>query len=195
MIMTKAAFAIRMGVDRAQPTRWAARGMPVLADGRVDVDAAEGWVAGHVDSTQRRRRSIGARTGRGADPSPLADYVPPLACMRHLDNPADMGVVLFTMTLAYRTPSNAAILAVGAGASVAVAREMLGAVQIATMQEVEELLDAAGVPPPPGFDAWAEAGIWEIERFPEVDWPAMEKAVAERGPGSAPVWKLPPAEA
>lgn len=63
--MTKTDFARLMGVDRAQPTRWAQMGMPVLPDGRVDpVEAAE-WVRENVASTQRDRRSVGMRSKRG----------------------------------------------------------------------------------------------------------------------------------
>ncbi len=187
MILTKSAFATRMGVDRAQPTRWAARGMPVLPDGRVDATVAEQWVAATVDSTQRRRRSVGARNG-GA--SAMAGYVPPFDCMKHLDNPADMGVVLFSMHQAYAAPANAAVFAVGAGASVEVARELFAALQIATMTEVQGLLDESSVPPPPGFDAWDGAAIWDVERFAQVDWKVLEAHASERKPGDVPPWRL-----
>lgn len=184
MIMTKAAFAERMGVDRAQPTRWAARGMSVLPDGRVDVDAAEAWVARTIDSTQRR--------SHGRKRAPLAPVVikPPFDCMAHLTDPADQIAVLLSMVLAYRFPASASVMAIGAGASVGVAREMLSAVQISVMQDVEDALDHAGIPPPPGCDTWDGASIWDVDRFVGVNWPAMEKAVAARAPGWTPDWKL-----
>ena len=185
MILTKAAFAVRMGVDRAQPTRWAARGMPVLPDGRVDVDAAEAWVARTIDSSQRRSHS--------RKRAPVAPVVikPPFDCMAHLTDPADQIAVLLSMVLAYQFPASASVLAIGAGASVEVAREMLTAVQISTMGDVEEALDHAGIPPPPGFASWDGASVWDVDRFAAVNWPAMEKAVAERVPGAPPDWKLP----
>lgn len=58
-LISKTAFAVVMGVDRSQPTRWAQAGMPVEADGRVDVVRAAIWVRENVDDAQRRRRSIG----------------------------------------------------------------------------------------------------------------------------------------
>ena len=189
MVLTKAAFAVRMGVDRAQPTRWAARGMPVLPDGRVDVDAAEAWVARTIDSSQRRSH------GRKRAPVAPAVIKPPFDCMAHLTDRADQIAVLVSMHLAYRLPASASIMAIGAGASVEVAHEMLSAVQISAMQDVEDALNSAGVPPPPGFDTWDGAPIWDVNRFAAVNWPAMEKAVAERVPGAPPSWKLTEDEA
>ena len=58
-LISKTAFAAVMGVDRAQPTRWAKAGMPVAPDGRVDAVLAAIWVRENVDDGQRRRRSIG----------------------------------------------------------------------------------------------------------------------------------------
>lgn len=183
MIMTKAAFAVRMGVDRAQPTRWAARGMPVLDDGRVDCDAAETWVARNIDSKQRRRRN---------PPSPAAQAVvePPFECMQHLTEHGDRIAVLMAMTLVYRLPSSSPVAALGAGGSLDLAREMLPAVQIAAMQEAEQMLDAAGVPPPPGFDTWVDAPVWDLDRFVDVNWTALERLTAERVAGAPPAWRL-----
>lgn len=183
MIMTKAAFAQRMGVDRAQPTRWVARGLPCLPDGRLNVDVAEAWVARNVDSTQRRRRSIGARHGQAAPP-------PPFGCMRHLTEHGDLMAVLLVMTQAYRAPATAAILAVNAGASIEAAKAMYGALQVATMQDATAILDAAGVPPPPDADAWDGAHVWEVDRFAAVHWAAMEEIAARRAAGAAPDWLI-----
>jgi hypothetical protein len=70
-------------------------------------------------------------------------------------------------------------MAIGAGASVEVARAMLSAVQAAAMDDVTDALDLAGIPPPPGLEIWASAPICNIDRFVAVNWPVMEKAVAE----------------
>lgn len=57
-LITQAAFATTMGVDRAQVTRWIGKGMPTESDG-VNPAVAAVWVRTHVDSVQRDRRSNG----------------------------------------------------------------------------------------------------------------------------------------
>ena len=64
--LTKAAFAEVMGVDRAQPTRWAQKGMPVHEDGTVEPVAAATWVRKNVADYARKERSRGAIEQRQA---------------------------------------------------------------------------------------------------------------------------------
>lgn len=175
MILTKAAFAERMGVDRAQPTRWAARGMPCLPDGRVNVDEAEAWVARHIDSSQRRRRSIGTRAGRGAAQNQAAREAAALLphYMRHLTEPHHVMAVAMALEMAYRQPANAAILAASLGAPMKVAHALFRAMCLGAMDDATTLLDSMEVPPPPGLPDWTEAPIWERERLQQVDWPKV----------------------
>ena len=58
---TKAAFARRIGVSSPRITQLVGRGMPVTADGRVDVAAALAWLEDNLDTSKR--------TG-GAKPAP-----------------------------------------------------------------------------------------------------------------------------
>lgn len=74
-LMTKNDFATMMGVDKTQPTRWAALGMPVMPDGRVDGPRAATWVRAFVDSSQRNRRSNGARAIRAGEAMRADDAV------------------------------------------------------------------------------------------------------------------------
>ena len=57
-----AEFGRIMGVDRSQPTRWVAYGMPTLPDGRVDAEAASEWVRAHIDPTAARTHHPRAST-------------------------------------------------------------------------------------------------------------------------------------
>lgn len=59
-LITKTAFASIMGVDKAQPTRWAKLGMPVRSGGLVEPVEAAAWMRANVDPAQRERRSVGA---------------------------------------------------------------------------------------------------------------------------------------
>ncbi|MEO0410402.1 MAG: hypothetical protein AAF221_01000 [Pseudomonadota bacterium] len=47
-VMSKAAFAKHMGHTPASVTQWMGNGMPVRDDGRINVQAAADWIAGHV---------------------------------------------------------------------------------------------------------------------------------------------------
>ncbi len=54
MIITKAQLARRLGVTRARITQYAAGGMPVRPDGRLDLAAALAWIESHVDRSAAR---------------------------------------------------------------------------------------------------------------------------------------------
>ncbi|MCG7360832.1 hypothetical protein MHZ93_06160 [Roseomonas sp. ACRSG] len=64
--LSKSAFAQMMGVDRAQTTRWAQKGLPVREDGTIDPVIGAEWVRVNVASYARDRRSTGARQMRAA---------------------------------------------------------------------------------------------------------------------------------
>jgi hypothetical protein len=48
-VLTKSDLAVRLGVTRGRISQLCSQGMPVLADGRVDFDAACQWISQHVD--------------------------------------------------------------------------------------------------------------------------------------------------
>ncbi len=58
--LSQADFARVMGVDRAQVTRWAASGLPMLGEHTVDAAAGAEWVRANI-SSHKIRGSIGAR--------------------------------------------------------------------------------------------------------------------------------------
>ena len=60
---TKAAFARRIGVSSPRITQLVGRGMPVTADGRVDVAAALAWLEDNLDTSKRTH---------GAKPAPVS---------------------------------------------------------------------------------------------------------------------------
>lgn len=65
-LITQAAFAATMGVDRSQVTLWKRLGMPTATGGLVDPVEASRWVRCTVDPSQRERRSIGAAEERNS---------------------------------------------------------------------------------------------------------------------------------
>ena len=48
-VLTKSELAGRLGVSRGRVSQLCSQGLPVLADGRVDFDAACDWLSQHVD--------------------------------------------------------------------------------------------------------------------------------------------------
>lgn len=48
-VLTKSDLAVRLAVTRGRISQLCSQGMPVLADGRVDFDAACQWISQHVD--------------------------------------------------------------------------------------------------------------------------------------------------
>lgn len=56
-IETKAAFARRVGLSRARITQYAAMGLPVTPDGKIEVGAALEWMSRVLDPTQRVAQS------------------------------------------------------------------------------------------------------------------------------------------
>ena len=57
-LITQSAFALMVGVDKSQVTRWIGKAMPVQPHG-ADPAIAAAWVRFNVDPTQLNRRSIG----------------------------------------------------------------------------------------------------------------------------------------
>ena len=152
MIETKAAFAVRMGVDRSQPTRWSKRGMPVLSDGRIDVEPAEAWVKRTIDSSQRRSHS--RKRGMSAPAAPAK----PFDCMAHLDL-GRRAIVTAMMDVAEGVPSIAAVAAADLGLAVDVARRIFDLTATEARMWVTDLLDETDIAPPPGFERWNKSPL------------------------------------
>ncbi|MCK8786735.1 hypothetical protein M0638_20395 [Roseomonas sp. NAR14] len=176
--MSKAAFARLMNVHKSQVTRWDQLGMPVLASGQVDPDAAATWVHANVDPAlrnyhQRARATEDRRRedpGRNAKPPPGTE---------HLSEPMDGMLAAVLPGMAHRAPPTIAALAVHCGAPMRVAYAIAMGAQMALIQQVADLLDAADVPPPPGRDDWQQASIWRLSDFEEVDWPGLAEKAGE----------------
>jgi DNA-binding transcriptional regulator YdaS (Cro superfamily) len=74
--ITKSALARRLGVTRGRISQLCSQGMPVLANGCVDVDVACQWISEHVD-----RGHSGWSTTRKAE-SPASAATPSLETVR-----------------------------------------------------------------------------------------------------------------
>lgn len=54
---TKTAFAARVGLSRGRISQLVAAGLPVRADGRIDVAAGLAWIENNLDPARRNRRN------------------------------------------------------------------------------------------------------------------------------------------
>ena len=61
---TKAEFADRVSVTKGRISQLIAQGLPVRADGRIDVEAGLSWIENHLDAA--RRNKGGGKAARSA---------------------------------------------------------------------------------------------------------------------------------
>ena len=62
---TKTAFASRVGLTKGRISQLVAEGLPVRADGRIDVAVGLNWIEDNLDPA-RRNRGGGGQEGGGA---------------------------------------------------------------------------------------------------------------------------------
>jgi hypothetical protein len=89
--LLKSEFAKRVHVSKARVSQMIAMGMPLTADGKVDVTAALDWIEGHIDLSHKD--SVSVRQPAVAATAPAAAAPPPAA---FAGMPADPGRVLLT---------------------------------------------------------------------------------------------------
>ena len=63
---SKSAFAARVGLTRGRISQLIAEGLPVRADGRIDVEAGLAWIEDNLDPARRSKGGAPAVTGRSA---------------------------------------------------------------------------------------------------------------------------------
>ncbi len=163
--LTRAAFAAVMGVDKAQPTRWAAMGMPTRADGLVDAAEAAAWVRRHIDPVQRQTRSIGATAEHNAE-------------SRRVNEAADEFARLGVWLMAQAVPNLVARLAVDAGLDLDQARSLHDLALSMAADKANRIREWMGLPP-------GETGPFRrMDHVAQLtDWKALERAAAERAAG------------
>src|SRR5829696_1526799 len=66
-LLTKSAFARRMGVNEVTVRGWCKSGMPVHADGKINEAAAQRWVDTYLDGARRAARTEGSSGGTVSD--------------------------------------------------------------------------------------------------------------------------------
>lgn len=146
-----AEFARIMGVDRSQPTRWVAAGMPLLPDGRVDAETASEWVRNNIDPSAARTARYRAR-----------ESVDPVAG----------GVRLGLAVMAAFAPRAVAEAAVTAGIPIPLARALTGILVASTDNIIERCVVECGLGDVlPSADSGLP--VCEEEVFP-VDWEFLE---------------------
>jgi plasmid maintenance system antidote protein VapI len=79
--LLKSEFAKRLHVSKARVSQMVQKGMPVTAEGKVDVAEALNWIESHIDlshkdSVARRQSAQPAASAAPAIPAPTSDRLP-----------------------------------------------------------------------------------------------------------------------
>ncbi len=74
----KSEFAKRLSVSQARVSQMVAQGMPVTADGKIDVPAALNWIEQHVDLSHGRHNPTATSTAAvsASTPPPVRSPAP-----------------------------------------------------------------------------------------------------------------------
>lgn len=163
--LTNAKFGAAVGVsERTIAGHRAARRLPLLADGRLDVPAV-------------LRMGYQAALARGLGPRGDRPEVP--KGLQHLEHPLEAAVAAVLVDFAHRLPRIAATFAVDAGAGCAAAWHISRSVALAVIMEAQDLLTEAGIPWPPGAAGWRDADLWTPERLLAINWPRLAEIAGE----------------
>jgi hypothetical protein len=73
--ITKAAFAEKVGLTRGRISQLIAQGLPVLADGRIEVEAGLRWMEDNLDPDRRGKGGIAGTTPSLAEARRLHEIV------------------------------------------------------------------------------------------------------------------------
>ena len=111
------------------------------------------------------------RARRSAVSNSMAGYT----VLERLTNPVDKALLFAGLTLAYRTPSLAAVAMVASGASLRTAYAAVNFLALALTMELAELVKGSGLFP--GDDGPA---IVDSNSFDKNNWPALAKQVGEQ---------------
>src|SRR6185295_3447357 len=63
---TKTEFAARVGLTKARISQLIGQGLPVRADGKVDVEAGLAWMEKNLDPSRRGKGGTASTTGPGS---------------------------------------------------------------------------------------------------------------------------------
>ena len=148
--LSQADFARVMGVDRSQVTRWAASGLPMLAEHTVDAAAGAEWVRSHIRN-HKVRGSIGARQLEHAERAQLENDVRSAYVITDESN-----AFLAAELLLPHLPE----LVVRAIVAEMVRRSRAGSAECLDMD----------IAPPPGFASWQDTPEFQAETPTAHEW-------------------------
>lgn len=179
-LITQAELARRKKVTRAAVTQWKNEGWLVMNGRLIDLEATESRMQKYASSRSKRLTPAATVTVKPGLPLNTTEPTPLLEpCTAHLAEPSDRAIVAALPMLAYRIPASAAIMAVHVGAPLAVANALFRALSVAVMDDVQEQLDALGVPSPGEAADWSDAPLWDPDGFMQVNWPVVATEAGE----------------
>lgn len=78
---TKSAFAARVGLSKGRISQLVAEGLPVQADGSIDVEQGLAWMEANLDPARRNKGGTAAPSGKLNTPTATGKLNTPLATM------------------------------------------------------------------------------------------------------------------
>lgn len=171
--MRKAHIARELGVTAGRVSQYITQGMPVLPDGKIDLDAARRWVASNLDPTRRVLHHAAKSGTRKYNPKNGAP--PGFSVLDEMENPVDKAIVMAGLTTLYTLRSDVAHMAAEAGADCKVAHATANFVFGLTMERMLRFWRDAGIK---YFDD-VDVSFFELEYMTEPDWAEIAAIAGE----------------
>ncbi len=179
-IVTKEGFAREFGLTGSQVRQFVTLGMPLRADGRIDLAEAIAWLERTIKPMPLRRRPGAAgAVDRPSDPRGVGGF----AVLGRIEGPLERGAVWMALANGYRTPEVAARLAVAAGAPMPLAYALFRALKTHVVTDALAVLRAGRLDLDQDL---VDPGLWSPEAFNEPDWTSLAAQAGE--PVDADAW-------
>lgn len=167
-LVSRAAFAQQHRVSKPAVQKWEKRGLLVIVDGKVNVEASDRNLL-HAGVGR-----FSDRPDRAAPPSPVP--APGAAWngeVRTLPYEARILVAFVS-----RIAAHGGLAAWECGADLETAQKVDGLFRVLMLDASAELLTDMAIAPPAG-STWADVRMWDDEHLAQIDWTAVESSGRE----------------
>lgn len=163
-LVARAEYARAHGVSKAAAQKWEKRGLLVVVDGKINVEASDRKMM-HAGMGRFSNRAVRSAPSSSAPHATIWDgQVSSL--------PLEARVLI---AFVGRIAAHGGLTAWECGADLPTAQKIDGLFRFLLMDAAAELLTDIETPAPNGF-TWANAAIWDDEFQAQIEWSAMSEA-------------------